>query len=485
MYERTSSYLDPNQATDVRGAPAQEDAYSTLTTTTLLRTSIMSSDNEGQPNPPASSKCDWCQKKCKLRRCTRCYQASFCSRDCQRADWNDRKRGHRNACDVIYFARRSESSGEGSDQQLPASLPASGNVEAAQAELQTILSERLANMTMDEVQQEYHKTMDAIEDVKSILAKNDQERSEADGVDKKTKATESKIGDGTSDIPPATSAITQLIPSGTNSREEAKVPINKKPKREVRSVFDCIAGGYQCLVERLPHVSCYSVTMTLRDKTTKYDSLSDRLRLSIGPDAKDAHSRVLLILDPDASNTIMNGKNEEILLSMSLPGQILPKAPGMRLSVDDNDDSISMRLPYSSDLAGHNQEQKELNTKASVDERWANLDDREEVVAANFSASDAKDLANLSCRSCSHRLFAADTKIDGVFPLPVGCWDEVADYLTCYEGVSICRTFKALVPHDLLLLEVLTFISIDFSSLTYCSNQHLTLGPSQQSLIVA
>lgn len=444
----------------------------------------MSSDNEGQPNP-ASSKCDWCQKKCKLRRCTRCYQASFCSRDCQRADWNDRRRGHRNACDIIYSARRSESSGKGSDQQLPSSLPASGNVEAAKAELQTILSDRLANMSMDEVQQEYYKTMDAIQEVKSVLAKNDQERSEADAIDEKTKATKSKTGGGAiSNVPPATSAITQLIPYGTNSQEKAKGLIDKKPKREVRSVFDCVTGGYQCLVERLPHVSCYSVTMTLRDKTTKCDSLSDRLRLSIGPDAKDAHSRVLLMLDPDASNTIMNGKNEEVLLSMSLPGHFLPNAPGMRLSVDDNDDSISMRLPYSSDLAGHNQEQKELNTKASVDERWANLDDGEEIVAANFSVSDAKDLANLSCRSCSHRLFAADTKIDGVFPLPVGCWDEVADYLTCYEGVSIYRAFKALVPHDLLLLEVPTFISIFSFSLIYCSNQHLTLGPSQQSLIV-
>ena len=405
-----------------------------VTTITLLRTNTMncsSGQGEGQPNPPASSKCDWCQKEGKLRRCTRCYQASFCSRDCQRADWNDRERGHRNACDAIYSARRPESYGQSGDQQqLPASLPASGDVEAAQAELQSILSDRLANMSMDEVQQEYYKTMDAIQDVKSILAKNDQVV---------TKATKSKIGDSTSSDaqPPATSAITQLIPSGAVSQEKAKFPSNKKPKREVPSVFDCVAGNYQCLVERLPHVSCYSVTMILRDKTTKYDSLPERLRLSIGPDTKDTHSRVLLILESDANGTNMNGKNEEILLSMSLPGQILPNAPGMRLSVDDNDDSISMRLPYSSDLAGDNQEQKELNTKASTDERWATLDDGEEVVAANFSVSDANDLANLSCRSCSHRLFAADTKIDGVFPLPVGCWDEVADYLTCYEGVSI------------------------------------------------
>ena len=419
--------------------PIRSDPRHRHHTATMSRPSN-SGQGEEQPNPPppASSECDWCQKKCTPRRCTRCYQASFCSRDCQRADWNDREKGHRNACDVIYFARRSESSGKSSDQQRPATLPASGDVEVAQAELQTILSNRLANMSMNEVQEEYYKTMDAIQQAQSILAKNDQESSGVDALDKRTKETRSKIGDGTSsDVPPATSAITQLIPSGTNSKEKAKVSSSKKPKRELSSVFDCVAGNYQCLVERLPHVSCYSITMTLRDKTAKYDSLSDRLRLSIGPDAKSKSSRVLLILESDANSINMNGKNERILLSVSLPGQILPNTFGMRLSVDDNDDSISMRLPYLSDLAGLNEEQKELNTKASIDERWANLNDGEEVAAATFSASDVKDLANLSCRSCGHRLLARDANMDGVFPLPVGCWDEVADYLTCYEGVSI------------------------------------------------
>ena len=418
--------------------------------------------NSGQSEEQsASAKCDWCQKTCRPRRCTRCYQASFCSRECQRADWNDRERGHRNACDVIYSARRSELSGKSSDQQLPASLPASNDVEAAQAELQTLLSDRLANMSIDEVQEEYYKTMDAIQEVESILAENQQESSETDSVHAKIEAAKSEVGADMSTTrnggPPDTSiaATTPLIPQGSNFQEKAKVASNKKLKRENSPVFGFVAENYQCLIERLPHVSCFSITLTHRDKTTRCDSLSDRLRLSVGPDTKSKCSRVLLSLASDISSIDVDGNTEETLLSASLPGEILPNAPGMRLSVDENDCSISMRLPYSSDFAVLNEEQKELNTKASTDERWANLDDGEDVVALTFSVSDAKDLVNLSCRSCGHRLLAEDANIDGVFPLPVACWDEVADYLTCYEGVSACGTHSRLwkSSHNVLILK--------------------------------
>ena len=385
-----------------------------------------------------SSTCDWCHKVCKPRRCTRCYQAAFCSRDCQREDWNAREQGHRIACDAIYTARRSdESSGLSSGHQLPSPAPQSDDVEAAEAELQTILSSRLANMSVNEVQEEYYKTMDAIQQVESVLAKNQQEKSEVDANSKATKLNVGSSGGGGGDSPEAggTFSTNELMPL-TALQQKSHISPAKQLKRTIPSVFECVAENYQCLIERLPHVSCYSVTLTCRAKMGICDSLSDRLRLSIGPDVKDKSTRVLLSLDDDADS---NGNgDQQVLLSASLPGQIMPITPNVRLEVDDSDGSITMRLPYSSDLAVHvpHVDQEELNSKVSTDERWANVDDGEDFVAATFSVSETKELVNLSCRSCGHRLLAKDANLNGVFPLPIGCWDEVADYLTCYEGVS-------------------------------------------------
>ena len=49
------------------------------------------------PPPPTSktdnSKCDYCTNKCQtLLRCTRCRQAHYCSKTCQRSDWKVHKR---------------------------------------------------------------------------------------------------------------------------------------------------------------------------------------------------------------------------------------------------------------------------------------------------------------------------------------------------------------------------------------------------------
>lgn len=51
-------------------------------------------------------------------------------------------------------------------------------------------------------------------------------------------------------------------------------------------------------------------------------------------------------------------------------------------------------------------------------------------------ATSAESLSRLSCRSCGHRLSRReeDGRIVKVLPLPSGRWDEVVDYLACYDG---------------------------------------------------
>jgi hypothetical protein len=55
---------------------------------------------------------------------------------------------------------------------------------------------------------------------------------------------------------------------------------------------------------------------------------------------------------------------------------------------------------------------------------------------------------SLSCRYCDQEILSENHGIQNVMPLPKGHWDEVTDYLICYNGVSA-----------FLLLFSLTFIS--------------------------
>ena len=390
------------------------------------------------PSTPDEDRCAWCSKLCRPRRCTRCYSVSFCSRECQRADWHD-ENGHRKTCDALYSTRTgsttSDSAGPGAAAASTAAVAASNNVRnfpapdvvaTTEAELRELLSGKLANMSLSQVQEEYYKTMDVIKDMEASMSK-----------------TESSPETPPTPTPMPTpiekeefSVKKEFSKSKMDTLIRPARPIQSKGVAAAPSIFDSVGEDWQCLVERLPHVSCYSITLTLRArernlqrrlnaKQNEITPLADRLRMKIAQ-AKNSKSKTsVTVFEVGCAN----GTNEqEKIVALTLPGAILPDAPGVRLSVDDTDGSISIRLPYG-DAQRSN---------------WACVDDGDEIVAAAASPlSDPGDLTVISCGSCGHNLLANDAVISKVLPLPIGCWDEISDYLTCYEGVSFVLSTKA------------------------------------------
>jgi hypothetical protein len=288
-------------------------------------------------------------------------------------------------------------------------------------------------MPLSEAQNEYYKTMNAIESLEKTIEEEKKEgKTKIDESSRSKRAPAIGAAKRNNTSAAGTSADNQNRPAATKQSNPSK-------RRTQPSVFDHIGQQWQCCVERLPHVSCYSTTLTRTDNCTPEEcaSLSDRLHLSIGAadNAKDLdlqHSTIVRV-HAIADDNENENDSDAIIVSLTLPDPILPNAPGLRLSVDDTDGSITMRLPYGETEANRS---KSHDVITASQERWANMYDGENIISASYSISDPQDLARLACRSCGHCLLANNKKISKVLPLPIGCWDEVADYLTCYEGVS-------------------------------------------------
>jgi len=204
--------------------------------------------------------------------------------------------------------------------------------------------------------------------------------------------------------------------------------------------------GGNCSIEYLPNVKCYSITLV----ATEGDSLTtpqskDSLHFTIAP-AKDVrfetitHFEVKLyqITDTSSSSAVIDQRrNLDVILSASLK-TTTPKSatnPSGRISLDSN--SISLRI----------QLQHEITTMAM--DGMDLMDNLLGVEGSSFSSftTNVSELNYIRCRKCQHPLVDPPlTNVDAscpnehsaviqsVLPLPSGYWDDISDYLICYEG---------------------------------------------------
>lgn len=258
---------------------------------------------------------------------------------------------------------------------------------AAEKEMVGLLAGPLAAMSLGEVKGEFDKAMDEVE-----------RRKNAGGNDNESK--------GNTRTPTAPKTITS-IPE-IKKLDSRKIWNGEEPKaKQAPSVVTDICLHWQCLVERLQHVSCYSITLTeTRDMKREHTKI---VKVEV-----DLHS-----VGESMTSVRVCDEASDILVSLSLPDRIFVGEQGSRPFVDQLDGSISLRLPYGD---------------RKSDEKWAILDDGDDLVLSTTHNSIVENLPRLSCRSCAHNLLASDADVREYFRLPIGCWDDVADYLTCYEG---------------------------------------------------
>ena len=87
---------------------------------------------------------------------------------------------------------------------------------------------------------------------------------------------------------------------------------------------------------------------------------------------------------------------------------------------------IVLRLPYPCDASNTSS----MALGGSLDDSYND---------ASLSESTLDEINSVVCGACHLPLIAKNAKhkpIARAFPLPQGHWDEIADYLICYDGVS-------------------------------------------------
>jgi HECT-like Ubiquitin-conjugating enzyme (E2)-binding/MYND finger len=245
------------------------------------------------------------------------------------------------------------------------------------------LSQILSTASLDQVQQDYRVATDT---VKSLLKVEDKKVEAVTTISK----TESK--------PPILPTVASQTPL-----------VAQRNKQTQESIAEAISGSeskfnvsnndsplfWKFYIEDMPQLHCYQILLRPVDPQPIHLGW---LKLSLAPSS----SKALV--------TIMYGHEQP--LRLELPRRLAETSP--RVYLVDDDQAVSMRLIYATD-----------------DE----LSDRDDWIAPQLLAP--SEASKLACGYCHQLLLNSKenaSAIQRVLPLPSGRWDEMQDYLVCYEG---------------------------------------------------
>ena len=334
-----------------------------------------------------------------------------------------------------------------------------------------------------------------------------------------TKSTHAQIESKSAEVPIITPNPNDR--THVSDTKSLSLAIQTSELRKVSGIW--LHQGGKISIEYLPNVKCYRVILlrsapttstagevvnqklncipkslkelhcTITPKIMKYDGIHDHFEIKLyqsqQPDTTASLSAPLSLEWKEV---------QILLLSMSLPtptrhtscdsereeGAILPE---VSLSLDDNSISLRIQLTQnevqSSIAMNYNESENMVDNLLGVDPSSSSFSPR---VITN-----AVDLNYLRCRSCQHRILLVRDKsatittntadntnvtdndnphstdtvtttpiIQSVLPLPSGYWDDISDYLMCYDGQatvdftssSTCATATMALEDDAILV---------------------------------
>jgi hypothetical protein len=148
------------------------------------------------------------------------------------------------------------------------------------------------------------------------------------------------------------------------------------------------------VVEEMPNISSYQVTLWPRD-----------------PEEIASHSDDLVLwmqVDSHGNTNVSLRLQGEIIFLAQFPGRLVTTSES-RDVVQRQSDCLSLRLQCQDSI---------------------------EKDPRDTSVTSLASFCSIRCRYCEYSLLTKTCNIQKVLPLPSGNWDEVTDYLICYNGVS-------------------------------------------------
>jgi hypothetical protein len=203
--------------------------------------------------------------------------------------------------------------------------------------------------------------------------------------------------------------------------------------------------GGKCAIEYLPNIKCYHITLT----TTTSTSTTHQSGAPIIPKRNDVHFNMSPLPKERQSNyshssqTIVfyemrlvhsSSSSSTPLLTLILPAcQPHKHHDGPTANISTDDHSISLRIYL----------QLIDNSSSSVDLMDNLLGSMEGSIFSPITTPVAF-INHLSCRNCHSPIINKtnnnntknknNSTIQSVLPLPSGYWDDIEDYLICYDG---------------------------------------------------
>ncbi|KAL9189323.1 hypothetical protein ACHAXT_011813 [Thalassiosira profunda] len=395
-----------------------------------------------EPRAPPSA-CDRCGAPSpSLLRCVRCKQAWYCGRKCQEQAWEggDGREGHKSACRRLRrLLATANGGGPSATEAVSPSLTAVSHEDAKARKAVAELMAHVQSMDRGEAYRRMCLAEDEIKRLEAQLAQaelqqeagaNSREGGEVDGISGESKPVAVARGNG--------AARRDSGRKNGNNLQNRKAPRPANDTKDKTANARIIAAkgswldqGGRCSIEYLPNVACYQITLTIAegDSGTTMPRSEDELHFDM--ERSDCPA------DIEQSTSVAHYKaklrrkgDSDCLLSAILPVRCVDASPPIvssRLSIDATATSIRIQL------------QSDISDPTDGSELADVLAGTEGSAFAPVTTGSAQ-LNRLRCRSCQKPILVPQSVENGgdvirsVLPLPSGCWDEITDYLICYDG---------------------------------------------------
>ncbi|KAL7486805.1 hypothetical protein ACHAW6_012407 [Cyclotella cf. meneghiniana] len=399
--------------------------------------------------------CHHCGKSSpSLLRCSQCKSAYYCNRTCQSAAWDpvqsrqDRNGtapsgGHRSVCRRLR--KRVEQITASSSRRVDESAVAKEAWRDLTRHVQSIDRDQAYKqmcMVQDEIlrlqqiQSDGETTeMEARAEALSAITKTSRDYS-LDAVD----AQEGRMNDVTN-TKPSDEVSGASDPHCTTIRSQDQSKKSKTCEETHLLTGQWIDKGGTCSIEYLPNVRCYLLTLTSAGKNEQFCCIPKSRENLILDFSLVENNHTDLLSSPvsyytanlyHTAPTENNDNCDNLLLSLVLPADrttvgIHQTLPDYNISIDTN--SISVRIQFNDSAS----KQKTSIENTNVMNELLGVD---ESTLSSSTATETEDLNRLCCRTC-HNPIVTNGVIRSVLPLPSGYWDDITDYLVCYDGVSL------------------------------------------------
>jgi len=365
---------------------------------------IITADGASGPTQNDDRSCKVCGVGPCTNRCSLCKQVYYCSVDCQRTDWT--KGGHRKNC----VGRKKKPNKKKSSIIGPSIPPPTSvrNEEDAKRALQELWS-----ITESAMQEEIEKVTETKTSGKTKIRNQQPAPSRKEKGSNSKPSQKSKSKSKTSDSDSGNKQQQQE----TNGDEVC--PLSEEHKNNNNN------NNNSFVVEEMPQICRFQLTLTIKQTNHEHFIQNSSIHVSATPIGRAKSRTLVKIRENDKNRSLFVGEFSKPIQSSDITWRVSPV--GEKETKDAaRSFVIVVRLPYPYDPSNTSS----LALGGSIDTSYYN---------STMKDATLDEINTVVCGACHLPLVPSTTTppIYRVFPLPQGHWDEIADYLICYDGQPV------------------------------------------------